>query len=93
MGRIPKSEKTQLLLKNKEQLEDYQKLNEQPLALINQSLILNRNMNKEINSLIVFNKNSPTNRLNSESNLYFSKEFKCWLNSQLEHGKRLLLLR
>ena len=86
MGRISRSKKEQMSLANNHFLQT----NNQHQAMINQSLMLNRNMNKEIIALIVLNKNSLIDRLNTETNLYFPKEFKCWLKYQLEQSKKML---
>lgn len=82
MGRIPKSEKIKTT-----QLDDQNNLKNsirEQTASINPGLVFNRNLNKEINALVVFNKNTPSNIFNSESIIYYPKEFKYWLNSQLE---------
>lgn len=41
-------------------------------------------MNKEINALIIFNRSNPVSKYVNDCTIYFPKEFKLWLNSQLD---------
>lgn len=73
MGRITKSEK----LKSKNDKQEQEK----------EIACTSSNLNKEIVSLIILNRNHPINKFVKNTTLYFPKEFKVWLNSQLNFCK------
>ena len=68
MGRIPKSEK--LKLKNNQE--------------ITSNNFQRETINKEISALLLLNQTNQLNKSNMDPILYYPKEFKYWLNSQLD---------
>ena len=78
MGRIPKNEKIKSIQQE------------------TQDAISSALLNKEINALVIFifYNSNPIYKYTNNSNIYYPKEFKCWLNSQLDFSikKKLLII-
>ena len=79
MGRIPISEKFKSIAKS---IEKEEKKN---------SLSSANDLNREINAVVLYN-NKNTNYFcdfNEEAIIFYPKEFRNWLNSQLDYSKKI----
>ena len=82
MGRVPKTEK----IKQNDETNSKANSNYSIVKYIDESTssLASKYMSREINAITILEKCSYLDTFKIDPSLYFNKEFKHWLNSQLE---------